>query len=201
MPLTLAFLGFALSATPGPSNAEMLRRGLRQGFGPAFLFSLGVLLSDMLYATLTIWGFALAFERPGVKIAVTALGACMLAWMGTQSVRDGLRKRESAPPRIGATKGAVLNGILVNLFNPATIVSWIGILGAASATIADTPRWIAAILVLAGAFAWNTLLCALAHGGRRVLTPRTQSWVAIAAGCALLAYAGYFAYEAIGMVA
>ncbi len=97
-------LGLLFNALPGAVFAEILRQGLRGGFGPALAVQLGSLAGDFVWAVLGLLGAAALFPLPLVQVPLARLGAAFLAWLAWQALRDGLapmpplNPQEAAPP-------------------------------------------------------------------------------------------------------
>ena len=53
---TYIFLGISMAATIGPVKTFLLNTGLRSGFFHAWFFSLGCLVTDMLYMLVVYFG-------------------------------------------------------------------------------------------------------------------------------------------------
>ena len=69
--ISVALLGFALAASPGPVNALAFARGLRSGALGAVLLTMGAHTADVLYATLVILGAAPFVNRPAVQVVLS----------------------------------------------------------------------------------------------------------------------------------
>ena len=142
--------GLGAASSIGPVNIEIIRRGLRFGFAPAFFLGLGAVSVDCFYFALvlriserlSLWIGEAAFQRP-----MFAVAAALLIWMGVASIRAARTLRvpaaadaEDSPDDRSANtppentpaprplhltaKGAYGVGLAMTLTNPMTIVFW-----------------------------------------------------------------------------
>lgn len=130
----LALLGavtiFAL--TPGPAIAAGVARALASGFRSAVALNVGIVIGDVLFLMLAIYGLAtVAQVLGGFFVAVKLAGAAYLIWLGwTMWTRRWSRidaERSSGEP--GFWRG-VLAGLLITLGNPKVILFYVGFLPA-----------------------------------------------------------------------
>jgi len=68
-------LGFLLCLLPGAASAEAIRRGVRGGFRSAFVFELGTLIGDALWAVLALAGAAVLVQNRLVRVALSMVGS------------------------------------------------------------------------------------------------------------------------------
>jgi threonine/homoserine/homoserine lactone efflux protein len=192
---SVALLGFALAASPGPVNALAFARGLRHGAAQAVLLALGADTADVLYATLVILGAGPFVDRPAVQVALSLGGGLFLAHLGIANLRAAWR--EPAPTGSGSEGGSRLSayrqGFTVALLSPLTIVFWMSVFGGyyAEATARGSripPALLLAVLML-GAAIWTALVALLIHFGRRSLRGRWYAVLVTALSILLLAFA------------
>lgn len=125
--LTVAFAGFALSATPGPSMLYVLSRSVGQSRAAGVASALGLGLGGVLLAIATALGLAAIFAKfDWLVVTLRYLGAAYLLWLGINMIRD-------AQTAITATNGQpvvaqksfaaiVWQGVMVELLNPKTVL-------------------------------------------------------------------------------
>lgn len=78
----------ALVLSPGPDTAYVLARGAGEGQRAGVLSALGVASGILVHTAMAALGLAALFEAaPSSRTAVTALGACYLAYLGVRSLR------------------------------------------------------------------------------------------------------------------
>lgn len=182
--------GATYSAVPGAVNTESLRRGIADGFRPAFLVQTGALLGDLLWAVLGVTGAALLLRIDALAVALALIGAAFLFSLARNAFR-----RAAAPESTAATGlhggRPLMVGAIFSLANPAGIAFWTGMGGGLLATVdAPGPAQIATLLAgfMAGAFLWCLALPAAAAFGRRWVSPRWFRWVDALCGAALTVF-------------
>ncbi len=207
IPLLLSgfLLGLSVAAPLGPVGATVIREGLERGSGPAFLIGLGASAVDFLYLTLVYVGVApLLLRLPWLMTGFYLVGALLLGQMAWSSLR---RAREGGlpAPATGRTPGGrgFLFGLGITLFNPSTIVSWLGLGGAFASAWLTGRTWIdagaALLAVFAGSAAWFGALALTVGAARRVAggRPWVYRLVNLTAGLALGAFALIFLWRGI----
>ena len=127
--LLLAGAMFLLAVTPGPGVLATVARALASGFRPAALVVAGIVLGDIAFLLLAIFGLgALAAVLGELFSIVKYLGAAYLIWFGLR-----LWLSEPAPGNHGSgidtrASGDLLSGLLITLANPKVILFYLGLL-------------------------------------------------------------------------
>jgi threonine/homoserine/homoserine lactone efflux protein len=195
-------LGVSVAAPLGPVSAAAIREGLERGSGGAFLIGLGAATVDFLYLTLVYLGVApLLLRLPWLMTLFYLAGAFLLGQMAWSAL---IRAYQGTAPTVSQTShgNAYLFGLGITLFNPSTIVSWLGLGGAfASAYLTRlSPAATGAVLlsVFAGSAAWFGVLALLVGGARRLAGGRPWVFRAVnlIAGLALSLFAIIFLLKA-----
>lgn len=127
--LLLAGAMFVLAATPGPGVLATVARALGSGFVPAAELVLGVVLGDIIYLLLAVFGLgALAAVLGDLFAVVKYLGAIYLLWLGWRLWRAPAPAGDT-PERRGNTRSSnVVSGLLITLANPKVILFYLGLL-------------------------------------------------------------------------
>ncbi|HYO42253.1 MAG TPA: LysE family transporter [Candidatus Limnocylindrales bacterium] len=172
-------LGFARAASPGPANAESIRRGRDGGgFRGAFLVQAGSLAGELGWAALAIVGLEMMLQDGTLRLVLAVVGGVLLVGLGLAALRyaateTGLPDIDPVVRRPGV--GAFGTGVSFNGTSIAAPFVWLGIgswlpralpvgagLGAAAGFIG---------LFALGWLAWAVVLGGLAGGfGKRITT-------------------------------
>ncbi len=121
----LAFAGVALaiSISPGPDMALVLRNTVRGGRAAGFRTVGGIAVGLLVWATMSALGVAAVLAASATVFAVLKLaGAAYLVYLGVQSLRSlrrGEEPIEAAPKPAGSP---FRQGLVTNLLNPKLAV-------------------------------------------------------------------------------
>jgi len=166
-------LGIAYAATPGVVNTECVRRGLANGFRPAFLVQFGALIGDVVWAAVALAGVAALAGNGSLEIALGLVGGLFLCRLAFKALREAWTgpHASTAPVARGSAFGT---GAVFGLANPAGLAFWAGVGGGtvaatSGAGFAAYSAFLAAFL--AGALLWSLGLSAFVGWGRRYVRP------------------------------
>lgn len=127
-------------SVPGPDTFMLLRLGVRERRA-ALLAACGIMIGNAIWTTASLLGLsALMRALPGALPTLQVVGSLVLLWMGTQSIRGGIRglrarrdaradTPESAATGTGTavvsptvTRHPLRLGIITNLSNPKALL-------------------------------------------------------------------------------
>jgi threonine/homoserine/homoserine lactone efflux protein len=193
-------LGISLAAPIGPSSIAVIQNGLKQGFLRAFLTGVGVTVADATYLLIVYFGLSHFISIPIVKVLIWTLGALVLLYLGSQSLREAARRSDFENTTVSASRNPLLVGYLVNISNPIAVVWWVGIFGSLLGTAAVGAAKMDALLssstILIGILLWHSTVSLLTHWGKRFLNEKTAKYISIIAGVVLVLFGIRFAYNA-----
>lgn len=194
--LTYFLLGAAIGAITGvpigPVNVAVIDTAYRHHLKRAFAVGLGGAVADLLYALLGIVAIGpLLNEHPGVPPVLYAVSGVVLVIYGVLTARAQPVDPHAEAPGNGEEKGYFWSGfglgIALILLNPATLVTWVVIVGSALAGVSQAEGVAAAVGIGIGSWAWFSLVAYLADHGKRVLGPKAI-WITRVVGVALVGY-------------
>ncbi len=193
---TLIAFGTALAivvAIPGPGILAVISCAMARGLRDALGLVGGMLLGDLTYFALAVFGMASMARSMGeVFIAVKILGAAYLVWLGVNLWRQ--RSTRVAVAETGATPArgvgrSIVGGLAVTLANPKAIAFYAGLLP----TFIDLERlaWadavgMAVIVVLVVTGIGASYAIAAAGGRRFFVQPSRLTWMNRAAGTMMI---------------
>lgn len=125
--LAVAFAGFILSATPGPSMLYVLSRSVGQSRAAGLASALGLALGGVILAVATALGLAAVFAQFGWLVTgLRYAGSAYLVWLGVDMIRQA---RANAQVTLNAQRvqhtnlpSIVWQGVLVEVLNPKTVL-------------------------------------------------------------------------------
>lgn len=200
-----ATVGIVLAAPIGPINIEIIRRGIRDGFLHGWLMGLGALTADTIYALAIVSGFARFAKSETVRIVLFILGAAMMAFVGFNSLKTGLRGIDAdSAPKPTPRGRSYITGFLLATLNPMGIVYWLTVgAGLAADAVNRSGPGAAPVLVfgvMGGIFCWVTFLSTIAQLSRRFVTGKAMRWITGGSGVFLLGFALYFLISGIRLL-
>ncbi|OMD03675.1 LysE family transporter [Paenibacillus sp. FSL R5-0636] len=194
-------IGLSLSAPLGPINAAQLDKGLRGGFMPAWIVGLGAVSADIIYMLLVYFGLIHLLDAPFVKVFLWLFGFFVLVYSGVDSIKntgdilaDGLRGNDTSLSK------SYLSGFLMSLFNPLSILFWLGIYGSILAkAVSEYPMQ--QLLIYSGAIVlgilfWDVTMAAASSLFRKFLTVRVLKAISVLSGLSLIGFGFYFGVQA-----
>jgi threonine/homoserine/homoserine lactone efflux protein len=127
----LAFSGamFLLAITPGPGVFATISRALASGFNNASFVVLGIVLGDIVFLLLAIFGLsAIATILGDFFVIVKYLGGFYLLFLGYKILTSKEEKTELNAVEELSWKKNFLTGLLITLSNPKVILFYLGFL-------------------------------------------------------------------------
>lgn len=123
----VAFAGFVLSATPGPSMLYVLSRSVGQSRAAGLASALGLALGGVILAVATAMGLATIFAKFGWLVSgLRYAGSAYLIWLGIDMIRNA---RANAQVTLQAQRvqhsnllAIIWQGVLVEVLNPKTVL-------------------------------------------------------------------------------
>ncbi|MEM8870316.1 MAG: LysE family translocator [Pseudomonadota bacterium] len=125
-----AFALFVLFLTPGPVWVALIARALAAGFNGAWPLALGVVIGDVLWPLLAIFGVSFLISLYSEFLLLLRYGAAVLFLvMGAQLIRlRNKRIGENSALTAPGMWAGFLAGVLVILGNPKAILFYMGVL-------------------------------------------------------------------------
>lgn len=119
-----------LFLTPGPVWVALVARGVSGGFHAAWPLALGVVVGDIIWPLLAIFGVSLLIEVYADFLMLLRYGgAVILVWMGVRAIRNA-SKPLVADGRLTASGmwAGFVAGLMVIIGNPKAILFYMGVL-------------------------------------------------------------------------
>jgi chemosensory pili system protein ChpE len=195
-------IGLAIALPVGPVITELIRRGLRDGFCPAWLVGLGAAASHAILVSLTLLGVVALLDRPAWHAVLGGAGTIVLAYLGVSALRAGTdQSADAAKVRTGPP---FVVGFGIGISNPITLLWFLTAGGALIATQGGGGTGILAVLFgvsfVLGVLSWDTVMASLAGYGRRWMGPRALKALNVIAGLVFFGFAVRLAWRLIPML-
>jgi threonine/homoserine/homoserine lactone efflux protein len=196
-------LGISLAAPVGPINMEMIKRGISNGFWHSWLVGVGGVTADFIFLLLIFFGAAQFMQEKVVVLAMYAVGAIMLVYIGITSMRDSFVNKQKIDKENLTNRSTLTNaygtGFFIALLNPINLVFWFGVYGSTLAKLSETETLIMSLLIslaiFIGIILWNLNIAFTVHFGRELVNERLLSFISFAAGFCLFWFGIGFAIE------
>lgn len=119
-----------LFLTPGPVWVALVARAVSGGFHAAWPLAIGVVVGDIIWPLLAIFGVSLLIELYADFLTLLRYGgALILIWMGSRTIRNA-DKPLIADGRLSASGmwAGFVAGLMVIIGNPKAILFYMGVL-------------------------------------------------------------------------
>ena len=187
-------LGLSVAAPIGPTNIEMIRRGLKNGFLACILFAIGVEIALITYLATIFAGLSFLTDVELFNITLSLFGVIVLFYLGYGSIRDFFNRHILDPEKESKDKNHFVSGILLTITNPAVLLFWSGIIGANIGTkeFSLNNSLLVSSGILIGVTVWFLFLSTIIHGGSKYITPKIFGIVSGIAGAFLIGFGVLF---------
>ena len=194
--LTYFLIGAALGALTGvpigPLNVAIIDAAYRHHLRRAIAVGLGGAVADLAYASLGILGLGqLLTAHASVPPILYSVSGVVLIVYGVLTVRaqpvdPGVAGQDDVAGKSYFWGGFGM-GIALILLNPATLITWVVIVGSHMADAGRSEGLAAALGIGAGSAFWFMVVAHLAHHGKKMLGKKTV-WITRVVGLALICY-------------
>lgn len=203
--ISYIFLGLSLSAPIGPINAAQLDKGLKRGFMHAWVVGLGAVCADIIYMLLVYFGMIHLLDAPFIKAFLWLFGFFVLVYTGVESIVNSEQVTSLETREVGESLfKSFTSGFLMSLFNPLSILFWLGIYGSILAKMTSEYS-MDQLLVYSGAIVfgillWDILMAGVSSIFRKILTNRLLKIISISSGLSLVGFGLYFGVQAVQLL-
>jgi len=188
-------LGLSITAPIGPTNIEVIRRGLKEGWKSSSAFCMGVIIALVIYLVVVAFGLSFLTKSELFNTVLLFFGVVVLVYLAVGALRDFFRQKKLAVS--GVTEDSrkhLVPGIVLTISNPAVLLLWTGIMGANLAATEGAVQ--KSVFLISGILVGVTLffisLNVLIHFGRRLINGRNFRYISLGAGLILFYFACKF---------
>lgn len=195
-------LGLSITAPIGPTNVEVIRRGVKYGWKSSMLFCIGVLFALLLYLSLVIMGFSFLTESKLFTTLLSVAGILVLGYLTIAAVKDFFNGDELEFDEVKTSKKNLWQGFTLTICNPAVLVLWTGIMGASLSSASLKDQNYSMLLctgIIIGVIIFFCALILVINRGRNYLNKKYLRYVSLAAGLILAFFCVKFGFDLIKM--
>ena len=182
--LNRILLGVALAAPIGPVSIEMIQRGLRDGFLPAFVVRVGAAVGNLLCLLVSYYGILQFNKNQFFIIALSIVASLLLIHRGFSYVASNEKVIDLQT--IKTNGNGILVGLYLSIANPIAFVFWSGIM--TNSTNSSYNGLTFNLLIVVGVLLWGLVFSLILSFGRSYVNTRTLLYINKVAGLIMLYY-------------
>jgi threonine/homoserine/homoserine lactone efflux protein len=205
------FFTFFLCIPIGPVNLEVFQSAIKKNHAQALSVALGASLGDATWAMAAFFGISPFLKNgynvliEGIFLLITAIITLVLGLLSLKDARllEKIEKKEEAlAERIKRKRWAFAKGLAMVMINPLGIASWmiaLAFMKKLKIFIPLTPTYeiFFLITVLAGAFAYFTLIVLITNKMKAIFSPERTGKIIKILGYILILFSLYFLFFAV----
>ena len=195
-------LGLSISLPVGPTNIEVLRRGLKEGWKSASLFVLGNLVALVFYLLLIIFGLSFLTQSKFFNILISFFGIIVLFYLSYSAIKDFFSKKEFKFDTKVESKKNFLPGVVLTIANPVVLLFWTGILSSSFNNKQQSlfDGLLLSLGIILGDIIFFIFYIFLIHKGRKLLNKNTFRYFSLVAGLILIYFGINFGIKFINLI-
>lgn len=190
-------MGLSVAAPVGPTNLEIIRRGLKGGWKSAAVFCIGILIAVIILFIATFSGFSFLAKSNSLTIILLIAGSAVLFYLAYHAILDFFHTQNKELLEKPSTRKNLTSGIILTLANPVALALWVGIIGAHLASNENSLR--EGILlcsgILLGEILFFLFLINLIHRGRNHINQTHFKYISLGAGIILFYFGMKFIFK------
>ena len=120
-------LGFVLSFLTGPVFFALIKTSIEKGFSAGVSLAAGVVISDIFYVALTIYGTSFLALENMYRMEIGIVGSTILFSVGLYYLFKKVKVNYEQTASKRHYTGYFLKGFLMCIFNPAVLLYWLSV--------------------------------------------------------------------------
>lgn len=126
--------GIILSFITGPVFFALIKTSIERGFIAGVCLASGVIVSDMIYVAVTLYGTSFLALEKQYKMQIGGIGAVILLAIGIYYLFKKVKISYEKVPSKKHLYGYFFKGFLMCIFNPAILIYWVSVASGVSAS-------------------------------------------------------------------
>ena len=118
-------LGIVLSFLTGPVFFALIKISIEKGFYAGMSLSAGVLVSDILFVVLTVYGSSFLALESTYRLQIGIAGSIIMLSIGIYYIFKKVKINYSSTTSKRHNTGFFLKGFFMCIFNPAVLLYWV----------------------------------------------------------------------------
>ena len=177
-------LGVTLAAPIGPVSIEMIQRGLRGGFLPAFVVRAGAAVGNLLCLLVSYYGILQLNKNQFFITGLSVAASLLLIQRGFSYVASNKKVMDLQTTE--TNNNGILVGLYLSIANPIAFVFWSGIMANSANSLDNGLAF--NLLIIVGVLVWGLVFSLILSFGRSYVNTRTLLYVNKVAGLIMLYY-------------
>lgn len=120
-------LGIVLSFVTGPVFFALIKTSIEKGFHAGMWLAAGVVLSDVIYIVLTIYGSSFIKVENDYKLPIGIIGSVILLGVGLHYVFKKVKLNYESINCKKRNTGYFFKGFIMCIFNPSMFLYWVSV--------------------------------------------------------------------------
>ena len=120
-------LGFVLSFLTGPVFFALIKTSIEKGFYAGVSLAAGVVVSDVFYVALTLYGTSFLALENKYRIQIGLAGSSILFAIGIYYLFKTVKVNYETSTSKRRNTGYFLKGFIMCIFNPAILLYWLSV--------------------------------------------------------------------------
>ena len=120
-------LGFVLSFLTGPVFFALIKTSIEKGFYAGVSLAAGVVVSDVFYVALTLYGSSFLALENKYRIQIGVAGSTILFAIGIYYLFKNVKVNYETTTSKRHNTGYFLKGFIMCIFNPAILLYWLSV--------------------------------------------------------------------------
>jgi len=192
-------LGIVLSFATGPVFFALIKTSIEKGFYAGVSLALGVLLSDIVYVVLSIYGSSFIKFENQYRAYIGVTGAAILFGIGIYYLFKKVKINYQTSTSRKHNTGYFLKGFVMCIFNPSLLLYWLSVTSSiiARGEIKDNEVIPFFSCILVTQFTMDVLKAYYANKLRYRIKERFISWLNTIAGALIIIFALRLIYSLV----
>lgn len=120
-------LGIVLSFLTGPVFFALIKTSIEKGFYAGLALASGVVISDLIYVTITLFGTSLLSYERTYRIPIGVVGSAVLMGIGLYYLIKTVKINYEEIPSKTKHAGYFFKGFFMCIFNPFILLYWVSV--------------------------------------------------------------------------
>lgn len=193
-------LGIVLSFLTGPVFFALIKTSIEKGFYAGVALASGVVISDLIYVIITLFGTSLLSFEETYRIPIGIVGSAVLMGIGLYYLFKKVKINYEGIPSKRKNAGYFFKGFFMCIFNPFILLYWVSVTSGVYSIYGElTSKQVIPFFgaILLSLFGMDTLKAYFAHKMRYKIKEKTLQNLNRIAGILIIIFSLKLIYDLI----